>query len=53
MVKQKEVIAILVPVFNEERVIPLFFQRMAPVIDQLAVENDFHVRTDLRTIDRQ
>ena len=43
MVKQKEVIAILVPVFNEERVIPLFFQRMAPVIDQLAVEYTPHL----------
>lgn len=41
--KRKQVVAILVPVYNEEKVIPLFFQRIAPVIDQLAVEFTPHL----------
>ncbi len=43
MSRQKQVIAILVPVFNEEKVIPLFFERIAPVIDQLATEFTPHL----------
>lgn len=31
-------LSILVPVFNEERVIPLFFERIQPVINQLSGE---------------
>ena len=43
MSKQKQVIAILVPVYNEEKVVPLFFKRIAPVIDQLSVEYTPHL----------
>lgn len=43
MAKRKQVVAILVPVYNEEKVIPLFFQRIAPVIDQLALEFTPHL----------
>ena len=38
MSQQKQVVAILVPVFNEERVVPLFFQRILPVIQELSHE---------------
>ena len=31
----RPVLAILVPVYNEEQVVPLFFDRMEPVLDQL------------------
>ncbi len=43
MSKQKQVIAILVPVYNEEAVIPLFFRRIAPVLDTLAAEYSPHL----------
>jgi len=32
---RRPVLAILVPVYNEEQVVPLFFDRMEPVLDQL------------------
>ena len=32
---RRPVLAILVPVYNEEQVVPLFFGRMVPVLDQL------------------
>jgi dolichol-phosphate mannosyltransferase len=32
----KPAIAIVVPVYNEESVVPLFFQRMKPVVDELS-----------------
>jgi glycosyltransferase involved in cell wall biosynthesis len=41
--KAKPVIAILVPVFNEEVVVPLFFKRIEPVLAQLATEFTPHL----------
>ncbi len=38
MSTSKQTIAILVPVFNEKTVIPLFFKRIEPVLAQLATE---------------
>ena len=34
----KPLLTILVPVFNEEKVVPLFFERMAPVLSKLSAE---------------
>ncbi len=43
MPRRKQIVSILVPVYNEEKVVPLFFQRIAPVIDQLSVEYTPHL----------
>ena len=43
MVRQKQIVSILVPVHNEERVIPLFFERIAPVLTQLEAEYAPHL----------
>jgi glycosyltransferase involved in cell wall biosynthesis len=43
MSERKPILAILVPVYNEERVIPLFSERMFPVLDQLSVEFTPHL----------
>ena len=43
MSDQKPIVAILVAVFNEEKVIPLFFERMAPVVEQLSTQFTPHV----------
>jgi dolichol-phosphate mannosyltransferase len=39
----RPLIAILVPVYNEESVVPLFFARLAPVLEQLAEKYTPHV----------
>jgi glycosyltransferase involved in cell wall biosynthesis len=33
--EEKKLLAILVPVFNEEKAIPLFFERLRPVLEQI------------------
>jgi glycosyltransferase involved in cell wall biosynthesis len=41
--QNKPIISILVPVYNEEKVIPLFFDRIKPVISQLSDRYEPHL----------
>ena len=40
---RKPILAILVPVYNEERVVSLFFERIEPVIEQLSTRYEPHL----------
>jgi glycosyltransferase involved in cell wall biosynthesis len=43
MSSQKKILSILVPVYNEENVIQLFFERMLPVYSELSKDFIFHL----------
>ena len=43
MSETKPTLAILVPVYNEERVVSLFYERLRPVVDKLSSDYRCHV----------
>jgi glycosyltransferase involved in cell wall biosynthesis len=43
MSETKPILAILVPVYNEERVVALFYERLRPVVDKLSSDYTCHV----------